>query len=419
MDVSTLPSDEEITSAVWEILKSNMDISRNEIKSQLEAKHNWDLSDSKAVLKAATASYIEGLEEELTAPAEEEAGGTPKKKGGFSAPVQLSTELSEFLGEVTLPRTDVTKRIWVYIKEHDLQNPQDRREILCDAQLEKLFGRKKIMMFKMTKVLSQHMKSVDSLQDAKPAAAVKKEKKTVKKAVSAASSASSTKSKKATSSKTGKVAKKSNSGGGGFGAPVQLSAGLAALLGHDVLPRTEVTKKIWEYIKERDLQNPENRKEIICDVKLEELFGVKSIDMFKLTSKVSENLVSTGEPSATKKRKAEDGAEAETDTKKKKKKGEIGEKKTGGFGGAVVLSEPLARVLNAQNGAVLEEWPRTEVVRVMWNYIKENNLQNPENKREILLDSALEKVFKTKSFTMFQMNTFLKDHMTKAVVEEA
>lgn len=57
-----------------------------------------------------------------------------------------------------LPRTEVTKRIWIYIKENNLQNPNNRREILCDDKLEKIFKRKKIDMFQMTKVLSTVMK---------------------------------------------------------------------------------------------------------------------------------------------------------------------------------------------------------------------------------------------------------------------
>jgi chromatin remodeling complex protein RSC6 len=50
-----------------------------------------------------------------------------QSKGGFQACVQLSTELSDFLGEVTMPRTQVTKRVWEYIKAHNLQNPDDKR----------------------------------------------------------------------------------------------------------------------------------------------------------------------------------------------------------------------------------------------------------------------------------------------------
>jgi upstream activation factor subunit UAF30 len=92
----------------------------------------------------------------------------PKKRkiGGFGGPVQLSTELSIFLGgEISLPRTEVTKRIWAYIKENNLQNPLDKREIICDEKMEALFKKKKFGMFKMTKFLAAMMKSVSELQD--------------------------------------------------------------------------------------------------------------------------------------------------------------------------------------------------------------------------------------------------------------
>jgi upstream activation factor subunit UAF30 len=57
-----------------------------------------------------------------------------------------------------LPRTEVIKRIWMHIKDNSLQNPNNKKEILCDDKLEKIFKRKKIDMFQMTKVLSTVMK---------------------------------------------------------------------------------------------------------------------------------------------------------------------------------------------------------------------------------------------------------------------
>jgi upstream activation factor subunit UAF30 len=74
--------------------------------------------------------------------------------GGFAAEVQLSADLAEFLGTERMPRTEVTKRIWAYIKENDLQDPSDKRNILCDAALEKVLRRKNVHMFTMTKILS-------------------------------------------------------------------------------------------------------------------------------------------------------------------------------------------------------------------------------------------------------------------------
>lgn len=76
------------------------------------------------------------------------------KRNGFAAPVVLSYELAEFMGERIVPRTQVTKRLWEYIKEKNLQNPSNKREIMCDGVLQKILKRKKVMMFQMTKIVS-------------------------------------------------------------------------------------------------------------------------------------------------------------------------------------------------------------------------------------------------------------------------
>lgn len=69
-----------------------------------------------------------------------------------------------------------------------------------------------------------------------------------------------------------------------FGGPVALAAPLLKFLGQSELPRTEVTKLMWKYIKEKSLQNPDNRKEILCDAKLKSLFKVESFTMFQMAS---------------------------------------------------------------------------------------------------------------------------------------
>ncbi|EJS44187.1 YMR233W [Saccharomyces arboricola H-6] len=76
--------------------------------------------------------------------------------------VLLSAPLQAFLGAEELPRTQVVKMIWQYIKEHDLQNPSDRREILCDEKMEPIFG-KKMTMFSMNKLLTKHLFNPDEI----------------------------------------------------------------------------------------------------------------------------------------------------------------------------------------------------------------------------------------------------------------
>ncbi len=57
-----------------------------------------------------------------------------------------------------MPRTQVTKKVWDYIKANDLHDAKDRRSINADAKLEKIFGKKQVTMFEMTKLVNQHLK---------------------------------------------------------------------------------------------------------------------------------------------------------------------------------------------------------------------------------------------------------------------
>ena len=75
-----------------------------------------------------------------------------------------------------------------------------------------------------------------------------------------------------------------------FMKPMQPSSELAAVVGSEPLPRSEVTKKIWAHIKKHKLQNPENKREILADDKLQPIFGTKKLDMFQMTKAVNKHL---------------------------------------------------------------------------------------------------------------------------------
>ncbi len=76
-----------------------------------------------------------------------------------------------------------------------------------------------------------------------------------------------------------------------FMKPLQPDAALGAIVGSEPLPRTEITKKIWEYIKKNDLQDPENKRMINADDKLRAVFGgANQVSMFELTKHVSEHV---------------------------------------------------------------------------------------------------------------------------------
>lgn len=74
-------------------------------------------------------------------------------------PMNLSADLEAVVGKGPMPRSEVVKQIWVYIKKHDLQNPKNKRNIFSDEKLKPLFGGKaEVTMFEMTKLVSAHIK---------------------------------------------------------------------------------------------------------------------------------------------------------------------------------------------------------------------------------------------------------------------
>jgi upstream activation factor subunit UAF30 len=91
--------------------------------------------------------------------------------------------------------------------------------------------------------------------------------------------------------KATKKAGKKRTPSAAFMKPMQPSAALAAVVGSSPLPRTEVTKKLWQYIKRNGLQDSKNRRAINADEKLRPVFGGKSqVTMFEMTSKVNKHL---------------------------------------------------------------------------------------------------------------------------------
>lgn len=78
---------------------------------------------------------------------------------GFMKPLTPSDALAEIVGAKALPRTEAVKKMWVYIKKHDLQDKKNRRNINADEKLLKVFGGKKqVTMFELTSMISKHLK---------------------------------------------------------------------------------------------------------------------------------------------------------------------------------------------------------------------------------------------------------------------
>jgi chromatin remodeling complex protein RSC6 len=83
-----------------------------------------------------------------------------KKQSSFMQPMKISEALAAVVGKGPMPRTEVTKNVWKYIKKESRQDPKNKRNIVADKKLAKVFGIKEeesVNMFEMTKLVSAHL----------------------------------------------------------------------------------------------------------------------------------------------------------------------------------------------------------------------------------------------------------------------
>ena len=99
------------------------------------------------------------------APAKAAAKSTPTKAAAgakpnaLQQPLKPSADLAAIVGDKPLPRGEVVSKVWEHIKKHNLQNPANKREIVADDKLKKIFGKDKCSMFEMNKHLAAHLKA--------------------------------------------------------------------------------------------------------------------------------------------------------------------------------------------------------------------------------------------------------------------
>ncbi|KAH8510815.1 hypothetical protein H0E87_008372 [Populus deltoides] len=202
-----------------------------------------------------------------------------KRGGGFTKLCSLSPQLQELVGVPELARTGVVKKLWAYIREKNLQDPKNKRNIICDESLRALFDVDSIDMFQMNKALSKHIWAV--CEEDAPSNSSPKEK--------------GAKQGREEDPDEPKQKEKRQKKGAYLLAPLQISDALVNFFGtgENALSRSDVVNRMWEYIKENDLQDPADKRRIICDDKLKELFEVDSFNGFTVSKLLSSHFIKT------------------------------------------------------------------------------------------------------------------------------
>ncbi|KAJ6707784.1 SWI/SNF-RELATED MATRIX-ASSOCIATED ACTIN-DEPENDENT REGULATOR OF CHROMATIN SUBFAMILY D [Salix viminalis] len=310
--------------------------------------------------------------------------GKVRKRGGFTKLSSLSPQLQAVVGVPELARTEVVKKLWAYIREKNLQDPKNRKNIKCDDALRAVFCVNLIDMFQMNKALSKHIWPLTG-EDENVKHKGKWEEEEEQEEEEEAEEEEVKKESKERSKKGRKSAKVDENvkkRGGGFTKLCSLSPQLQEFVGVPELARTGVVKKLWAYIREMNLQDPKNKRNIICDESLRALFNVDSIDMFQMNKALSKHIWAVCEENApsnssSKEKGAKQGREEDPDEPKPKEKRQ--KKGASGLLAPLQISDAL----------------------------------DPADKRRIICDDKLKELFEVDSFTGFTVSRLLSSHFIK------
>lgn len=201
--------------------------------------------------------------------------GEAKPVSAFNSPKELSKALAKFLGKGThMSRPQVVKNMWIYIREEKLQNPDKKSEIILDKAMKKVFEVDRFTMFQMNRHISAHIHPFKPLPTPEEEEEIRKRKEEEK-----------------ARKKKMKKRKQKNPPKRRF-ALYRLSDILAELTGSEIMTRQKVTKELVNYTKNNNLQNPDDRRQIMCDDLLKRIMnGQESVTYFSMQKYISPHLV--------------------------------------------------------------------------------------------------------------------------------
>ncbi|XP_073001031.1 uncharacterized protein [Typha latifolia] len=186
---------------------------------------------------------------------------------------------------------------------------------------------------------------------------------------------------------------KRRGGPGGLNKVCGVSPELQAIVGESTMPRTQIVKQLWAYIRKNNLQDPNNKRKIICNDELRVVFETDSTDMFKMNKLLAKHILpldpKDGAPDSKKLKPADVDAETKLD---------VGQH-------PVVISDALAKFIGAEK----TEMPQADALKHVLDYIKANQLEDASS-NSILCDSKLQELFGCESCSASTVSQMLAQH---------
>ncbi|KAI0566826.1 hypothetical protein FGB62_5g265 [Gracilaria domingensis] len=305
------PSEETLTEAINEILRNN-DLERITLRmvmSMLSDKFDLppaQLNEQKSLVRSKIDDFLASFQgDELQSDQPSTSAGSKRKSSasepkppkpvkltGLERAVVLAEPLANFMGETVISRSHIPKRISAYAKKHDLNDPSDRRRILCDDALKAALSVDSFTYFSLAKVVSGLVLKPEDCDEHIQELAKKCEEKIIQEKIIR-------KQKEALNPPQPRPAKRPKQVKSdpdrprktAFSKPMQLSDALSAVCGETQLSRTDVVKKIWQYIRENELKDPDDGKRILCDEKLMAIFdGSKTVSNMGIAKYLSAHM---------------------------------------------------------------------------------------------------------------------------------